>query len=334
VQPRRAEQSIIYFKAGGTQVGAVQAPGAYYRPYVVDHVSEMHSHLFVNLQPIAIAVPTGPTQFAETYVYIALASGGIVTGKYSMRQGLIEPGPEGKPAIGWMPWSGVGNVTWVAARQSDVIFTTRYNTVSVLERLDDTQYLDGALLVNALPPPFTPPGGKGPLYIFPGPGASVFLIDLGTRFMGTYQVDGNGFLIPQGIAGENLASAQLVAGQAWTATFEPWAPDAPPGQSQHQRLLKRRVSYLAVRVSNSTGFVMARLFAGPLTPTSPAYGTIMNIRRVPTWNQDDDPTQPPPQREDAFRWRPLGRNFDPRIAIIKDTPGPLMINEVTMEITV
>jgi len=60
----------------------------------------------------------------------------------------------------------------------------------------------------------------------------------------------------------------------------------------------------------------------------------MNIRRVPTWNQDDDPTQPPPQREDAFRWRPLGRNFDPRIAIIKDTPGPLMINEVTMEITV
>jgi hypothetical protein len=334
VQPRRAEQSIIYFKAGGTQVGAVQAPGAYYRPYVVDHISEMHSHLFINQQPIAIAVPTGPTQFAETYIYIALIGGGVVTGKYSMRQGLIEPGAEGKPAIGWMPWSGTGSVEWVAARQSDVIFTTNYGAVSVVERLDDTQYLDGALSVNALPAPFTPPGGKGPLYVFPGPNTSVFLIDLGTRIMGTYQVDSNGFLVPQGLAGENLGSLQLVAGQPWTATFEPWSPEAPPGQSQHQRLLKRRVSHMAVRVCNSTGFVMARLFSGPLTPTSPALGTVINIRRVPTWDQGDDPTQPPPQREDAFRWRPLGRSFDPRMAIIKDTPGPLMVQEVTMEITI
>jgi hypothetical protein len=335
VQPRRAEQSIIYIKAGGTQVGAVQAPGAYYRPYVVDHISEMHSHLFIDHGlPIAIAVPTGPTQFAETYIYVVLASGSIVTGKYAMRQGLIEPGAEGKPAIGWMPWTGAGLVKWVAARQSDVIFTRSYGTVSVVERLDDNQYLDGALLVNVLPTPFIPPGGKGPLFVFPGPNTSVFLIDLGTRFMGTYQVDSNGFLVPQGIAGENLGSHLLVAGQDWTAIFEPWTPEAPPGQSQRQRLLKRRICYAAVRVTNSTGFVMARLFAGPLTPTSPALGTIMNTRRIDTWNQDDDPTQPAPQREDAFRWRPLGRSFDPRFAVIKDTPGPLLINEVTMEVTV
>jgi hypothetical protein len=339
VQPRRAEQTIVYMKAGGTTVGAVQAPGAYYRPYVVDNVSEIHSHLFVGFTPIAIAIPSGPTQFAELYLYIVMSNGSIVTGRYVMRQGLLEPGPEGKPAIGWLPWSGAGTVAWAAARQSDMIFTTSYAPngvapVSIVERIDDTQYLDGALLVNSLPAPFTPPGGKGPLYVYPGPNSTVFLIDLGTRFMGTYQVDANGSLVPQFIGGENLTSAQLVAGQPWTATLEPFTPEASPGQSVHQRMMKRRISRMAIYVSNSTGYTMARLFSGPLTPTSPALGTVMNSRRVATWNLGDNPTQPPPLREEAQRWRPIGRAFDPRVAVIKDTPGPLMINEFGIEVTI
>ena len=66
-----------------------------------------------------------------------------------------------------------------------------------------------------------------PLYVFPGPGGAVTLMDNVNRMMGTYQIDANGNIIPQGNAGENLASAQLVAGQPWTATLEPFAPDAP-----------------------------------------------------------------------------------------------------------
>jgi hypothetical protein len=295
----------------------------------------MHSHLVTGLNPIVIAIPSGPAQFAELYIYIGLAGGTCVVGRYAMRQGLIEPGPDNKPAIGWLPWSGAGTVQWIAARQSDVIFTTAYSGAVIAEKLDDTQYLDGALLVNNLPVPFTPPGGKGPLYNFPGPNSTVFLIDLGTRFMGIYNVDGNGFLIPQFSGGENLSSSQLVAGQAWTAILEPFTPEATPsGQSMQQRMRKRRISRMAVYVTSSTGFVMARLFSGPLTPTSPTLGTIMNIRRVETWNQDDDPTQPPPLREEAERWRPIGRAFDPRVAVIKDTPGSLLVHEVGIEVTI
>jgi hypothetical protein len=317
----------------------VQAPGAYYRPYVVDNISEIHTHLFVGFTPIAIAIPSGPTQFAELYLYILMSDGSLVTGRYVMRQGLLEPGPEGKPAIGWLPWSGAGTVTWAAARQSDMIFTTRYAPnavppVSIVERLDDTQYLDGALSVNSLPAPFTPPGGKGPLYVYPGPNSTVFLIDLGTRFMGIYNVDANGFIVPQFIGGENLSSAQLVAGQSWTATLEPFTPEAAPGQSVHQRMMKRRISRMAIYATNGTGFVMARLFSGTHTPTSPALGTVMNIRRVPTYDIGDDATQPAPLREEAQRWRPVGRAFDPRVAVIKDTPGPLMINEFGIEVTI
>ena len=339
VQPRRAEQTIIYMKAGSAQVGAVQTPGAYYRPYVVDHISELHSHLFTAASPVAIAVPSGPDQFEEQYLYILRSDGFIIVGRYAMRQGLIEPGPEGKPAIGWVPWyTSNGKSSWVSARQSDVVFTTNYTpngvpAVAIAERLDTSQFLDGAIAVNNLPPTFTPPGGKGPLFFYPGPNSTVFLID-GGRPMGIYNVDANGFIIPQFIGGENLASVNLVAGQTWIAQLELWMPGATPGQSVRQRTIKRRVSHMVVDVSDSSGFLMARLFAGPLTPTSPALGATINFRRVPYYNQGDDATKPPPLREEMQRWRPLGRAFDPRMAIFKDTPGPVTIHEIGFEVTV
>lgn len=347
VQPRRVEQTIIFMKAGGVEVGAVQAPGAYYRPYIVDHISEMHSHLFSTSAAVSIAAPAATAQFEEHYLYISLANGNVVVGKYQMRQGMIEPGQDGKPKVGWVPWTGAGTVTWVAALQDEVDFTASYApnavpAVSIVEKLDNTQYLDGALFVNALPAPFNPPGGKGPLYEFPGPNSTVFLIDLSGssaatvfgRPMGIYNVDANGFIIAQNIDGENLSSASLVAGQPWTATLEPFVPDAQPGPSQHQRMFKRRVARMAIYVSSSSGFQMARLFSGPLTPTSPSLGTIMNFRRVDAYNQGDDPTQPPPLREEAERWRPLGRAYDPRVAVIKDLPGPLLIHEFGAEVTI
>jgi hypothetical protein len=315
VQPRRADQSIVYVKAGGITIGAVQAPGAYYRPYVIDDISEMHSHLFTGSPPIAIAIPSGPTQFEELYIYIALKNGNLVSGRYIMRNGLIEPGPEGKPTIGWLPWNGAGTLTWLSANQGDVFFTGSYAAVSVVEKLDNTQYLDGALAVNNLPSAFTPPGGKGPLYKFPGPNSTVFLIDQGTRFMGIYQVDGNGFLVPQFIGGENLASSQLVAGQPWTAVFEPFMPHAPPGPDNQQRTRLRKVAKGLVSVENSTGFVF-------------------DTRRIPAYFMGDDATQPAPLREDSYKIRPLGRSYDPRLVLSKDTPGPLTVVEYDFEVTV
>lgn len=336
VQPRRAEQSIIYFKAGGAEVGAVQNPGAYYRPYVVDGISDLHAHLFALKNPIAIAIPSGSIQFNELYIYVALGDGTLVLGHYNMRQGLIEPGPEGKPAVGWLPWTGAGFISWVAARQGDVIFATTYGgSNNIAEKLDATAVLDGELSVNSLPAPFTPPGGKGPLYVFPGPGSTVSLFNNGTPFFqGTYQVDANGFIIPQFIANENLSSPNLIAGLGWSATFEPWAPDAPPGQGNRQRLLRRRISHMAVRATQQNGLILGRLFSGPLTPTSPAYGTLENFRLIPAFNVGDNVNNLPPVREETYRWRPIGRSFDPRVQVGKITPGALLLHELGLEITV
>ena len=355
VQPKLAEQSILYLRAGGGAIGAVQAQGAYFRPYVVDVVSELHSHLFTVSPVIAIAVPSQSTQFEEKYAYMLRADGVVLCGRYSMKGGLFDVGQDGKPKIGWLRWTGIGFTTWISAQGGDLILTTTYYNTSnigdgfssdfsgnfgnmsgspvyIVEVLDATQYLDAAIVVNAAPSGLAPPSGSGPLWMFAN--GTVTLMDNGIRPMGRYSVDATGNLIPQNSGGENLSSPYLVAGQPWLSVLEPFCPDAQPGNSVHQRMFKRRISRMAVYVSSSTGFVMARLFSQDITPTSPPYGTVMSILRIPAWNQDDDATQPPPQREQAYRWRPLGRAFDPRVAIIKDTPGPIIVHELGIEATI
>jgi hypothetical protein len=85
------------------------------------------------------------------------------------------------------------------------IFTSSYFGTGICDILDDTQYLDCALPVNAAPTAFTPPIGKGPLWFIPS--QTVTLMDQVTRYMGTYFVDANGFIIPQFNGGEDLTLA-------------------------------------------------------------------------------------------------------------------------------
>jgi hypothetical protein len=79
---------------------------------------------------------------------------------------------------------------------------------------------------------------------------------------------------------------------------------------------------------------MGHLFSSRITRTSPALGTLMNERRFPAWLQDDDPTLPPPERETAELYPPQGSSFDPRPVLIKDTPGPLQVLELAVEVSV
>jgi hypothetical protein len=331
VKPQRAQQSVIFVSAGNLQLKAVQPVGAYTRPYLIDDITELRSHLLIN--PVAIAIPGGSTQFEERYIYVTNGDGSLMVGKYNLANGLIDP-----KTIGWLPWSGNGTVLWASAWRGSpsVLLGSTYApngipSIMLIETIDNTQFLDAAIFYNAVPASMTAPGGKGPLWWLAS--GAVDLMDNG-RMMGTYQIDANGNLVPQNNAGENFTSATLSCGQAWTATLEPFVPAVQPGQDVNQRLRKRRIQRHELYVQNSTGFTMVRFFGGPVTRTSPAIGTVMKVRRIPAWNQDDDPTQPPPLREQSYSDRPTGRLHDPRVGIIKDTPGSLTILEEDLEVSV
>lgn len=325
VKPRLAQEAIVYINGGQNSVMAVIATGAYLRPFNTKNLSDFHSHLFNNIQ--AIACPSADGSFSERYAYVLNGDGTIACGKYN-----AESLAGNAPVIGWGPWSGAGAVSWIAAYASDVLFTSTYGAAAVVEVLDDSQYLDCAIPVNAPPAPFAAPAGKGPLWFIPG--QTVTLIDQVTRVMGTYQIDGNGNIVPQNNGGENLAIASLVAGQPWTMTVEPFAPDATPGADMGQRMKSRQFSNVAVYVIHSSGLMIAQLFSAMQTASSPPLGTVMSNRRFTPWNIGDDETKPPTLRETALTWTPPGSSYDPRVAFIKDTPGPLMICEIAMEVSI
>lgn len=324
VRPRLAQQLILYVNAGGNSMMAVIATGSITKPFNTRSLSDFHAHLFTGIR--AIAAPNADGTYNERYAYVLNQDGSLIVGKYE---------PESlqtSPVIGWGPWSGAGVVQWVAAWNADVIFSTQYfGTQYICEILDDTKYMDSAIFVNNPPPGFAPPFGKGPLWF--AVNQSVFLMDQVSRPMGVYQVDANGFIVPQNNGGEDLTAASLVAGQIWSGAAEPFAPDVPSGADQHQRMEMRSFSYFGVYVIHSTGLVFASIFSGKQTRLGPVVGTIERTQRVPAYNQDDNTLLPPIQRETVEKWPPPGSSYDPRAAVLWDTPGPIEILEFAMEIS-
>jgi hypothetical protein len=328
VQPRPTDAFIIYTNAGGTSMKAIVATGAFQRPFNTTSLDEFHGHLMNNI--VAIAAPRADTTFQERYIYVLNGDGTLAVGKYTTELGQI------KGIVGWVPFSGAGALQWVSALQADVFFTTAYTpngigAVTIVEVLDDTLYLDAAIPVQSVPAPFVT-ALKGPLFAFAG--GSVTLMYQVTRNMGTYFVDANGFIIPQFNGGEDLTLASLVAGQPWTGTIEPFAPDAPPGVDVGQRVKRRSFATFAAKVINSSGFVIAGLFSDKQNQTTPAPGTIMNQHRVPAYEPSENQTLAPVLRETVETHSPPGSTFDPRACIIKDTPGPLGVSRIDIVVSI
>lgn len=332
VQPRPAFEHIFFMSSGQTRMMAVEPTGYATHPFSTRDLSELRTHLFSS--PVAIAIPTGDGTFPERYIYVLNSNGTLAVGKFSTVDGKVHVAG----ITGWLPWSGRGPSSWVAALGAEVTFTTDYTqigaTSSVVELLDDTRYLDGSQLYNSQPVGLPIPVGKGPLWWMPGGAVDVMDGTSGRRMMGTYIVDADGFLVPQGNAGENFASGDLIVGQAWNATIEPFIPAVQNGQDVGQRMWPRRMQRAQIYVKNSTGFVMQRIYGDQSGPNLPAAGTVMKQRRITTWNQGEDPTTEPTLREQSYLDRPLGRSHDPRWSVLKDTPGPLTVLEISTQVTV
>lgn len=322
VRPVDTNEAILYVNAGRNRIVAVIGSGAVAstRPYAVRDASEYHYDLFN--QPKAIAVSTGEQVFPERYIYVLNADGTVVVGRF-------EPNNE-KNWIGWLPWSGMGTVKWISSLQSNVMLTSIYpGDVNMVETVDDTTYLDGSVLVNAVPAGMAPAPGKGPLWWLPGLVAD--LMD-GTKPLGSHNVDADGFIIP--LEGEDLTSATLTGGLAWTQVLEPFVPHVAGGQDVHQRVTKRRIARAAASIQHATGFAWVKFYSGPSGANLPAPGLMTFARRVTSYDVGDDATAAPPLREVTDTFRPLGRASDPRIGIYKDTPGPIRVLELGMEVTV
>jgi hypothetical protein len=299
VQPAVSSDALIYVATGNTHIESIVATGQNTRPYVTRNVSAYHEHLFET--PIAVGVLAAGGVYIEEYVYVANADGTMAVGKAS---------PD-KEWIGWVPWDGSGEVFWVSGAGTRLVITTVYGDSRIAELLDESLPLDAVVLINDVPAQIaaTAPVGMGPLWPWEGP-VQVYdgEIPLGERMVEDGEL--------QAMPGDDFSGANedVYIGYGWTATFEPFVPHVQPGQSAQQSMRRRKVKRMAVAFQNSTGFVVGN-------------------RRVAMYQQGEDQSLPPTQREGVELFRPQGRAYDPRIPLTKDTPGPLRIIEVGLDVT-
>jgi hypothetical protein len=319
-RPAFTSEGYLFVNAGRNRVVAVLGSGSSLSstPYKLVDASEFHTHLFT-ASPKALAVATGDGQFPERYVYVTNADGSVTVGKYEL----------GKNWIGWVPWSG--NVNWVSTYGSDVMFVSAYGTGSICEVQDDEWFLDGGRFINVAIAALTPPAGRGPFWW--APNTTVQVMKDGWTPLGAHAVDHLGFVQPV-YPGEDLADLSLVAGFPYVPTFEPFLPNAQPGENVGQRSGLRCAKNMVVTVTNCTGLVLASLYSGEEGPNLPVPGTIMQARRIPPWLNGDDPNTRPRKRSNTYAQRFSGRSADPRLAVLKDVPGPITLVEVAIESTV
>jgi hypothetical protein len=316
-KPSETNEGIIFIGAGLNRIVAVVPTGTLTNPWQTRETSLFHQHLFNS--PVAVASTIGDDTFAERYVYVLNGDGSIAVGKYDA----------GKQWVGWLPWDSKGAPKWISVLSGVTSFVTLYGSCYLTETIDTSLYLDGGLTINAVPTALAAAPGYGPLWWLTN--GSVDLMD-GVKTMGTYQIDGVGNLIPNS-PGEDLSSLTIVAGQSWTCTLEPFVPNADAGADQKQRTRRRRIQRVIATVEQSSGFKFSKLYSGPKGPQLPAFGTEMGLYRVSAWNQDDNQAVAPPLRNQTYTWRPTGRTYDPRVALVKDVPGPITVVEFGMEVT-
>lgn len=256
ITPVSTQDCIVYINAGLNRCSVVRATGSYTRPYVSEDVSESHAPLFTG--PVSLAIATGDGPYPERYVYVTMADGSIVVGKFTQNRTLI----------GWVPWTSPGACQWVTNAGPKVWFTSLYSSALglnyILELEEPLYYLDGMQFLNA-PGPGMTNGGLGPLWHLAGMTVQVVdqqgvppgpdnipqgLVDYGDRM-----VDGNGFIILQPSDAAWSSSPTVYAG-LWPVPvlepflFPPHENAAKPGARGKRRGLHR----LVISVQHSNGF--------------------------------------------------------------------------------
>jgi len=300
IKPAVTRDALIFTSASDDRVSAIIRTGNFTTPYAEQDLTEFHSQLINN--PVTIAVGRGDEGFPERYIFVLNSDGSVVVGRMQ----------NDKSFVGWLPWTGVGSVSWLSQGLLDIMFNTKYGSQYVLEYMNDLYFLDHAVLINSPPLAMTqtiPPGG-GPFFAFANGTVRVMdgMIDYGVR-----NVDSLGNIIKH--VDDDFSSPTIVGGQAFTSTYSPFMPEAPLGQAQGQRQRLRKIARASASVYNSSGFT----FGG---------------RTIPPFDFGDNPFAQPILKETTYRTRPLGRAFDPTIELIKDNPGPLTLIEFSLELTV
>jgi hypothetical protein len=296
VRPVAMQEGIVYAAADGKTLIGIIPTGQTAFPYRAASISDFHADLFTS-EVRALAAMSGGGTTAEQYLWVLLAGGTALVGKF-------DPSNEW---VGFVPVTGEGTIKWISALGGEVRFNVQYQADDsdlpwAIETLDKEQYVDGGVPLNLATPALRPDpdDSSGRLWFLAG--LDVALMD-GTTYLGTRAVDSNGDLVEE--SGDDFSAATVMAGLPFTLDIGPWLPNEGEGPERGQRRRRRRVKKAIAVVQDATEFTfMGRTFGG----AAPADGTYLA------------PGQ--------------GRTYDPEVPLTKAKPGPFTLVDLDAEVTI
>lgn len=304
VEPVSTAYGLVYVSENRDRVLAIVGTGQSAQPYLMRPVSDWHADLFNAI--VCVDVEEGSGNPAVDHVYAVNGDGTVAVGRF-------DPGREW---VGWVLWSGFGTVDWVSVLGTTVLFDTLYGATELCEQLDPDQYLDAAVPIENIPAALAA-GGTGYFWL----NSLTPDVTDGRSYLGTRAVAA-GVITEQ--PDDDFTTA--VIGFKWTMTLEPFLPHAAGGSSVKQTMRPRQIHDGAVTVENSTGFTVQGY--------RPNTGEWQDVHERSGYISTDNQDAEPPLREETVNFKMPGAAVDPRIRIVKATPGPLRILEIGVEIGV
>lgn len=320
IRPRSTTEGLVFINSSLTRVFAIIGTGQTARPYVVEDLSEYHSDLIQS--PFVLATSTADVSAPERYLYAANLDGTLAVGRY-------QKGTTTRGWIGWVPWDGFGVIEWIAAGGDSVIVTARYETtagtVRFVEVFDDSLLLDASQALASST-------GQDALEYAPGdflelePGVPLVLdetfafnwapgtmlsVEQNGWYRGDYTIGVDGSLSDV-IPVNNTVG--MNGGFNFEVEVEPFVPHVEGGKSVKQRLRRRRIKQVGATVQRSQAIKVAG-------------------RLWPFYRAGENEEQAPALRDETYRGRKLGREFDPRWSVQQTFPGALTILELATEVT-
>lgn len=315
VPPVQTNRGVVFVSADGKRVMAIRKTGTQTQPYILDDISRYHSHLIKD--PVALAVmPAGIKTTTET-LYVVNADGTVAAGMYNADRDWV----------GFVPWETEGLFRDVAAGLNDVIFSVERElssgaTVFNIEVPTDGFLVDGAINVE------TDGSTTNDIYLTVdgvnllanGQPIQVLTVDREIYANADVYLIKNG--VPKGIVTlegdgslpDKFTDEGSIIGFVYDFALTPFTANFDSGQSQGQRLNKRKINRWAVSVKDAQEIKIGR-------------------RKLGGYKIGQDLGQPQAKLTTTHSGTMLGKAWEPELPISQDWPGTVTITEVSMEVT-
>lgn len=198
--------------------------------------------------------------------------------------------------VGWFRWEGAGQVRSVAGAYGSVIFMTDYANGGVAESLQYSFLCDaGTRLTDGIAPDF--------------------------YYNRTVDVFGGGFYLGQTVVPSNgvitgfSSYSSIIIGYSFNFLMTPLFPTIEGGQAVGQAEKRRKIANMMLVVRGTQEFqVGARVFG--------------------SYRGGEDLASPVLKRDETYRYRELGRSYDPQVEISSTFPCAFKLIELDTRITV